>query len=185
MKSSPIPFIVSLLALFLFFNACRRMLVACAPLLLQKFGVVRFGAFFLMERFPLDTYVCVTSIIACSMCAAICLFSSDSSSFYMIGFALLSMSIALPFPCSSSVIQHSIDPSCIFYFPLLSSCCNVQSGVRRLHPAHVLFPVPIACVWSPGSIRSRLRDGFLRFLPREVQEAEGGIEVRFIVTSKE
>ena len=85
MKSSPIPFIVSLLALFLFFNACRRMLVACAPLLLQKsvfsqttygfmssltsilFGVVRFGAFFLMERFPLDTYVCVTSIIAFSV----------------------------------------------------------------------------------------------------------------------
>ena len=138
MKTSPIPFIVSLLALFLFFNACRRMLVACAPLLLQKsvfsqttygfmssltsilFGVVRFGAFFLMERFPLDTYVCVTSIIACSMCAAICLFSSDSSSFYMIGFALLSLSIALPFPCSSSVIQHSIDPSCIFYFALPS-----------------------------------------------------------------
>ena len=69
--------------------------------------------------------------------------------------------------------------------PLLSSCCNVQSGVRRLHPAHVLFPVPIACVWSPGSIRSRLRDGFLRFLPQGVQEAEGGIEIRFIVTSKE
>ena len=40
--------------------------------------------------------------------------------FYMIGFALLSMSIALPFPCSSSVIQHSIDPSCILRLALPS-----------------------------------------------------------------
>ncbi|KAK8793237.1 hypothetical protein WA588_006204 [Blastocystis sp. NMH] len=89
-----------------------------------------------MERFPLDTYVCVTSIIACSVCAAMCLFSSDSSSFYMIGFALLSMSIALPFPCSSSVIQHSIDPS---YQSLLFSLLAVTSNLGSVASTQLMY----------------------------------------------
>ena len=210
MRSSPIPFIVSLLALFLFFNACRRMLVACAPTLLQNgvfsqttygflssltsilFGVVRFGAYYLVERFPLDRYVCLTSVIACSVCAAMCLFSTDSSSFYVTWFPLLSISIALPFPCSSAVVQHSIDPSCIRIHPFIPrpesprfpSRSDVQSGLSCLHPTHVLYQVPFARVWSPGSIRSRLCDGILRLLSRGVEE-EGDVEARFVVSSNE
>lgn len=211
MRSSPVPFIVSLLALYLFLNACRRMLVACAPTLLHKdvfsqttygfmssltsilFGIVRFGAYYLLERFPLDKYVCFTCIVTCSVCAAMSLFSTDSSSFYMIGFALVSISIALPFPCSSAVIQHSIDPSCILICPfiprpespLFSSRCDIQSWFRRFHPTHVFSQIALSRVWSPCSIRSRLRDGFLRVLSRRVEEEGGGIEVRFIFSSKE
>ena len=123
-------FICALLALYLFFNSGRRLLVASVPTLLHSgmltqdvygftssvssicFGIFRFLAYYLMEWFPIDKYVTIASISVCCICIVMSIVQYNNSSLLAMGFILLNITLGLPFPCSSIVIQKYIEPHC-------------------------------------------------------------------------
>lgn len=160
-------FICALLALYLFFNSCRRLLVACAPSLLHSgvltqdlygftssassicFGIFRFIAFYLMEWFPIDKYVSIVSISVCCICIMMSIVQYDNASILVTGFILLNVTLGLPFPCSSIVIQKFIEPHCSDYpnlsfrsrSSLVPPGSDVQSWCRYIYFPRLLYSV--------------------------------------------
>ena len=135
MHTNQLVFIFTLLLLYLFFNACRRLFVSAAPLLLQDglldksqygfissvssilFGIARFSAFYLMEWFSMDMYVTVVSTIVCCLCVVLSVFPSiqfpvSTNVLLSASFIMLQAALGLPFACSSVVIRTYIDPKC-------------------------------------------------------------------------
>lgn len=137
-SSSQLLFVVSLLALYLYMNTGRRLLVSTAPLFLASgqlsqdgygflsslttllFGVSRFLSYPLLEYFSPDKYVMFFVIISSSVCVAMTLLDPEklhisSSVFLTLGFSLLFISLGFPFPCSSLIVRNYLAPSCSFY----------------------------------------------------------------------
>ena len=137
MKSNlkPLLFISSLLLLYVFLNGCRRLLVATGPYYISQgmldhesygfissvssiaFGLCRFLSFYLLDWFPLDKVVMILSLCASCVCVLMTLLKPETmgikeSSFLLFGFVSLSISLGLPFPCSSAVVRRFIPLSC-------------------------------------------------------------------------
>lgn len=137
MKSNlqPLLFIFSLLVLYVFLNGCRRLLVATGPYYISQgmldhekygfissvtsitFGMCRFLSFHLMDWFPLDKVMMILSLIASSICVLMTILKPETlgikvPSFLLFGYVSLSISLGLPFPCSSAVVRRFIPPSC-------------------------------------------------------------------------
>ena len=135
MQANQLVFILALLLLYLFFNACRRLFVSAAPLLLHEglldgtqygfississmlFGITRFCAFYLMEWFSMDIYVSAISTLICCLCIVLGVYPSlhlpiRDNTLLTAVFVLLQASLGLPFACSSVVIRTYIHPKC-------------------------------------------------------------------------
>lgn len=137
MKNSlkPLLFVFSLLLLYVFLNGCRRLLVATGPYYISHgvldhenyglissvssiaFGLCRFLSFQLMDWVPLDKMVMILSLCVSSICALMTLLKPEAmgmkvSSFLLFGYASLSITLGLPFPCSSMVVRRFIPSSC-------------------------------------------------------------------------
>lgn len=121
-------FLVSLIALFFYFNTCRRLLVSTAPFFLSKkliseefygflssttsilFGLCRFIAYSLLEWFSVDGYVTILTIGSCCICMVLSFLvkslDGDHASIVLgICFILLFIFVGLPFPSSSVIIR--------------------------------------------------------------------------------
>lgn len=72
----------------------------------------RFLAYYLMDWFPIDKYVSIASVSVCCVCIMMSIMQYDNSSLLALGFILLDVTLGLPFPCSSIVIQKFIEPHC-------------------------------------------------------------------------
>ena len=130
-------FLCSLVAVYIFFNTCRRLLVAIAPALIQEnkltqhsygflsslssiiFGICRFVAYQVLDWVPIDKYLSIFSIATCCICGMMSILSPEAlhvnaSTFYGVCFVLLFISVGLPFPCSSMLVREYISPSCTF-----------------------------------------------------------------------
>ena len=128
-KTSQYIFLVSLIALFFYFNTCRRLLVSTAPVFLSKkliseefygflssttsilFGVCRFVAYSLLDWFSVDSYVTILTIGSCCVCMMLSFFSKSldgDHAFIVLGicFILLFIFVGLPFPSSSIIIRR-------------------------------------------------------------------------------
>ena len=127
-QSNKYIFLLALIALYFYFNTCRRLLVSTAPVFLSSkliseeyygflssvtsvlFGICRFIAYTLLDWFSVDSYVTIFTVISSCVCMLLSLFvkSMDANYASLIlgsGFILLFLSVGLPFPSSSLIIR--------------------------------------------------------------------------------
>ena len=128
-KSSRLIFLVSLIALYFYFNTCRRLLVSTTPSFLSSkllseelygvlssttsiiFGLCRFIAYLLLEKFSVDSYVSILTITSCCIVGFLSLtinsLSPDTASIILgSSFILLFFTVGLVFPSSSILIRR-------------------------------------------------------------------------------
>lgn len=146
-QSSQLIFLVSLIALYFYFNACRRLLVSTSPVLLSEkliseewygflssatsilFGICRFLGYSLLDWFSVDWFVTLLTIGSCCICLFMSLFLKsvvrDSISVFLGGgFLLLFLFVGLSFPSSSVIIRSFFSGKGVF--PPLSLICRTQ-----------------------------------------------------------
>ena len=136
-RASRLIFLLSLNLLFFYYNTCRRLLVSTAPTFLSQkviseefygflssttsilFGICRFVAYSLLDRFPVDKYVMVLTVISICVCMVLSitvksLTTEFASQVLGTGFILLFLSVGLPFPSSSVIIRRYFSGKGIF-----------------------------------------------------------------------
>ena len=182
--------ISALLALYLFFNSGRRLLVASAPTLLHSgvltqdlygftssfssicFGIFRFLAYYLMDWFPIDKYVSIASVSVCCVCIMMSIMQYDNSSLLALGFILLDVTLGLPFPCSSIVIQKFIEPHCSDIRTLstrskpslVPSSAYIEFRSSYFYFTGLLYPIDPKGIFHSGQIRYGMYCRFLCLL---------------------
>lgn len=137
-ESSRLIFLVSLIALYFYFNTCRRLLVSTAPSFISSkllseelygilssttsiiFGLCRFVAYLLLEKCPIDSYVSILTIASCCICGVLSLsansLSADNSSIILGScFILLFLTVGLAFPSSSILIRRYFSGKGMWY----------------------------------------------------------------------
>ncbi|KNB41853.1 hypothetical protein JH06_5475 [Blastocystis sp. subtype 4] len=89
-----------------------------------------------MDWFPIDKYVSIASVSVCCVCIMMSIMQYDNSSLLALGFILLDVTLGLPFPCSSIVIQKFIEPH---YQSLLWSLLALTSNLGAVISTSLVY----------------------------------------------